>query len=58
MKKAHSNPQEQGYRLFDSIEIKKEGATLQVELYLPAKGVGSLKGRLVRLMERELREKK
>lgn len=58
MKKASNNPQEQGYRLFDSMEIKKEGATLQVDLYLPTKGQGSLKGRLLRLMEHELRERK
>lgn len=33
MKNTSSQPQEQDYRLFDSMEVRKEGVTLQAELY-------------------------
>ena len=57
MKNTSNQPQEQEYRLFDSFEIKKEGAILKVNLYAPTKGTGSVKERLIRLMEQELRKK-
>ena len=57
MKNTSNQPQGQEERLFKSFELKKEGVTLQVELYAPTKGTGSVKGRLLRLMEQELRKK-
>ncbi len=57
MKKASNNPQKQEYRLLDSFELKKGGVILQVGLYAPTEGTGSLKGRLLRLMEQELKKK-
>lgn len=57
MKNTSNQPQKQEERLFNSFELKKEGVTLQVELYAPTKGTGTLKGRLLRLMEQELKEK-
>ena len=57
MKNTSNQPQKQGYRLFDSFEMKIDGATLQVNLYVPTEGTGSVKERLLRLMERELNKK-
>lgn len=54
MKNTSNQPQE---RLFKSFELKKGGVTLQVELYAPVKGTGSVNGRLLRLMEQELNKK-
>ncbi len=51
MKNTSNQPQKQDYRLFDSFEIKKEGVNA------PTEGTGALKGRLLRLMEQELKEK-
>ena len=56
MKENKSKPQKPDYRLFDGLEIQKEGVTLRVELYTPVKGTGSLKGRLLRLMEQDLQK--
>ena len=40
--------------LYKTMEIQKGGATFLVNLYLPATGTGSLKNRLLRLMEQDL----
>ena len=56
MKENKSKPKEADYRLFGGLEIQKEGVTLRVELYAPVKGTGNLKGRLLRLMERDLQK--
>lgn len=56
MKENKSKPQKPDYRLFDGLEIQKEGVTLRVELYTPVKGTGSLKERLLRLMEQDLQK--
>lgn len=45
MKNTSNQPLKQEERLFKSFELKKEGVTLQVELYAPTKGTGSVKGR-------------
>ena len=42
--------------LFQCVALEKDGAVLRVEIYLPETGTGSLKGRLLRLIENELRE--
>mgnify|MGYP000147816169 CR=1 FL=1 len=42
--------------LFQCFALEKDGAVLRVEIYLPETGTGSLKGRLLRLIENELRE--
>ena len=42
--------------LFQCFALEKDGAVLRVEIYLPETGIGSLKGRLLRLIENELRE--
>lgn len=44
------------YRFNNCFKIRKNGAVLRVRIYLPETGTGSLKGRLLRLMENELRE--
>lgn len=56
MAECNSNTKKPEYRLFDGLEIRKEGVTLRVELYAPVKGTGNLKGRLLRLMERDLQK--
>ena len=42
--------------LFQCFALEKDGAVLRVVIYLPETGIGSLKGRLLRLIENELRE--
>lgn len=54
--KDRNGTQKPDYRLYNRFEIRKNGAVLRVEIYLPETGTGSLKGRLLRLMENELRE--
>lgn len=54
--KKRNGAQKPDYRLYNRFEIRKKGAVLRVEIYLPETGTGSLKGRLLRLMENELRE--
>lgn len=54
--KKRNGTQEPDYRLYNCFEIRKNGAVLRMEIYLPETGTGSLKGRLLRLMENELRE--
>ena len=56
MKENKNKSKEPDYRLFDGLEIQKEGVTLRVELYTPVKGTGTLNGRLLRLMERDLQK--
>ena len=55
--KKRNGTQEPDYRLFQCFALEKDGAVLRVEIYLPETGTGSLKGRLLRLMENELRER-
>ena len=40
--------------LYKTMEIQKSGATFLVNLYLPTTGTGSLRSRLLRLMEQDL----
>ena len=54
--KKRNGTQEPDYRLFQYFALEKDGAVLRVSVYLPGNGTGSLKGRLLRLMENELRE--
>lgn len=49
----HNRKEPQEY-LYKTIEVKKGGATFLVNLYLPTTGTGSLKSRLLRLMEQDL----
>ena len=53
--KKRNGTQEPDYRLYNCFEIRKNGAVFRVEIYLPETGTGSLKGRLLRLMENELK---
>ena len=55
--KDRNGAQKPDYSLYNRFEIRKNGAVLRVEIYLPETGTGSLKGRLLRLMENELRER-
>ena len=55
MKKRNGTQKSDCY-LFQCFALEKDGAVLRVEIYLPETGTGSLKGRLLRLMENELRE--
>lgn len=54
--KKRNGMQEPDYRLFQCFALEKDGAVLRVSVYVPETGTGSLKGRLLRLMENELRE--
>lgn len=49
----HNRKEPQEY-LYKTMEIQKGGATFLVNLYLPTTGTGSLKSRLLRLMEQDL----
>lgn len=54
--KKRNGTQEPDYRLYNCFEVRENGAVLRVSVYFPETGTGSLKGRLLRLMENELRE--
>ena len=51
MERNGKEPQEY---LYKTMEIQKGGAKFQVNLYLPTTGTGSLKSRLLRLMEADM----
>ena len=54
--KDRNGTQKSDCHLFQRFVLEKDGAVLRVSVYLPEAGTGSLKGRLLRLMENKLRE--